>query len=48
MTSKTIYPNEVNFEQASKPAQKGVFARWVADVLARGQSLRYLESLGGL
>jgi hypothetical protein len=51
MSAKLIYSTEMAFDGqqfASRKVKKGVLARWFAEVLERGQSLRYLESVGGL
>jgi hypothetical protein len=49
MSVKVIYPTEAALIRATKANKpKGFLARWFAEVLEKGQSLRYLESVGGL
>ncbi|HEX7969939.1 MAG TPA: hypothetical protein VF502_17070 [Stellaceae bacterium] len=49
MSAKVTSPTEVPFaRQAASRSPKSVLAKWLAEVLEKGQSLRFLESVGGL
>lgn len=49
MSVTVIYPSEAAMLRAAEANRpKGFLARWFAEVLEKGQSLRYLESVGGL
>ena len=49
MSAKVTSPTEVSFaRQTAGRSPKSFFAKWLAEVLEKGQSLRFLDSVGGL